>query len=61
MRLAIALLCVLALAPTTLAVSDELEEMEFEVTVDERKGKCVATRGLTGYSVTLVHCMPALP
>lgn len=26
--------------------------------VDTMRGKCLATRGMTGYSVTLAHCMP---
>lgn len=26
--------------------------------VQQMRGKCVATRGFTGYSVTLAHCMP---
>lgn len=26
--------------------------------VQQMRGKCIATRGMTGYSVTLAHCMP---
>lgn len=27
--------------------------------IQTMRGKCVATRGMTGYSVTLAHCMPS--
>ena len=48
-------LALLALStPSTAAWAEDVPDLE----VGGPRGKCVATRGLTGYSVTLAHCLP---